>query len=329
MSTYENLHGKRVNVVSTNPSNPGDGEVWYNSTLGQLKGYVLGVGSWASGGAHPTGVIQGASAGSQTALWYAAGSTAAVPTASGATNATKHYNGTSWTAGGNYPNADYGLRGTGTLTAGLACGSFPKINRTGEYDGSAWTSGGTLNTGRSGSNVFGVQTAGVAGGGDLHPDSPRLSNASEEYDGSAWTSVTNIPAGRRSGYGTGTLTAGLICQGALAPGNTNTVLEYDGTNWTSGGNALFSTFNNGASGSQTAALTFNGSGNLTTTNGYDGTSWSTRPSTATGREAVGSGGNEAPSSLSITIGGSNGPPGTLTNTEEFTQTVETKTLTTS
>ena len=324
MSTYENLHGTRVNVVSSNPSNPGDGQVWYNSTLGQLKGYVLGVGSWASGGAHPTGVIQGASAGSQTALWYAGGSTAAVPTASGATNATKHYNGTSWTAGGNYPNADFGLRGTGTLTAGLACGSFPKINRTGEYDGSAWTSGGTLNTGRSGSNVFGVQTAGVAGGGDLHPDSPRLTDASEEYDGSAWTSVTNLPAGRRSGYGTGTLTAGLICQGALAPGNTNTVLEYDGTNWTSGGNALFSTFNNGASGPQTAALTFNGSGNLTTTN-----SWSTRPSTATGREAVGSGGNEAPSSASITIGGSNGPPGTLTNTEEFTQTVETKTLTTS
>ena len=36
MSTYENLHGRRVNVVSSNPSNPKDGEVWYNSTLGLL-----------------------------------------------------------------------------------------------------------------------------------------------------------------------------------------------------------------------------------------------------------------------------------------------------
>ena len=50
MSTYENLHGTRVNVVSSNPSNPKEGEVWYNSTSGQLKGYVLGLGSFASGG---------------------------------------------------------------------------------------------------------------------------------------------------------------------------------------------------------------------------------------------------------------------------------------
>ena len=53
MSTYENLHGTRVNVVSTNPSNPKDGEVWYNSTLGQLKGYVLGTAAWSAGGAAP------------------------------------------------------------------------------------------------------------------------------------------------------------------------------------------------------------------------------------------------------------------------------------
>ena len=48
MSTYENLHGRRVNVVSSNPSNPKEGEVWYNSTLGLLKGYVLGPATVAS-----------------------------------------------------------------------------------------------------------------------------------------------------------------------------------------------------------------------------------------------------------------------------------------
>ena len=50
MSTYENLHGRRVNVVSSNPSNPKEGEVWYNSTLGLLKGYVLSPATMSSGG---------------------------------------------------------------------------------------------------------------------------------------------------------------------------------------------------------------------------------------------------------------------------------------
>ena len=39
MSTYKELYGFRVEVVSSNPSNPLEGEVWYNSTLGQLKGF--------------------------------------------------------------------------------------------------------------------------------------------------------------------------------------------------------------------------------------------------------------------------------------------------
>ena len=37
------------------PSNPKDGEVWYNSTLGLLKGYVLGTAAWSAGGAAPNG----------------------------------------------------------------------------------------------------------------------------------------------------------------------------------------------------------------------------------------------------------------------------------
>ena len=50
MATYRELHGVRVNVVSSNPSNPKEGEVWYNSTLGLLKGYVLAPATVSSGG---------------------------------------------------------------------------------------------------------------------------------------------------------------------------------------------------------------------------------------------------------------------------------------
>ena len=63
MSTYKELYGFRVEVVSSNPSNPLEGEVWYNSTLGQLKGYVAGPSTWTSGGARPTATIGLAAAG--------------------------------------------------------------------------------------------------------------------------------------------------------------------------------------------------------------------------------------------------------------------------
>ena len=73
MSTYENLHGRRVNVVSSNPSNPKEGEVWYNSTLGQLKGYVAGPSTWTSGGALPAARRNPTGVGSQTAGLVLAG----------------------------------------------------------------------------------------------------------------------------------------------------------------------------------------------------------------------------------------------------------------
>jgi hypothetical protein len=38
------------------------------------------------------------------------------------TNATEHYDGSAWTAGGNMGTARYGLAGAGTQTAGLAFG---------------------------------------------------------------------------------------------------------------------------------------------------------------------------------------------------------------
>ena len=41
MATYEEIYGKRVEVVSSDPSNLDAGQIWYNSTAGALKGYVL------------------------------------------------------------------------------------------------------------------------------------------------------------------------------------------------------------------------------------------------------------------------------------------------
>ncbi len=53
------------------------------------------------------------------------------------TNATEHYDGSAWTAGGNMGTARYRLSGAGTQTAGLGFGGkTPSItNATEEYAG--------------------------------------------------------------------------------------------------------------------------------------------------------------------------------------------------
>jgi hypothetical protein len=51
MTTYNELAGFRVNYLSSDPTlNSGnEGQVWYNSTSGQLKSLVQ-IKSWAAGG---------------------------------------------------------------------------------------------------------------------------------------------------------------------------------------------------------------------------------------------------------------------------------------
>ena len=38
MATYITLHGIRIQVIAGDPSNPVEGQVWYNTTSNDLKG---------------------------------------------------------------------------------------------------------------------------------------------------------------------------------------------------------------------------------------------------------------------------------------------------
>ena len=51
MATYKEIHGTNIEVVSSDPSNPVEGQVWYNTTSNDLKGQALTVaGAWATTG---------------------------------------------------------------------------------------------------------------------------------------------------------------------------------------------------------------------------------------------------------------------------------------
>jgi hypothetical protein len=39
MAAYTGIQGQNILIVSSDPSNPTEGQIWYNSTSNLLKGY--------------------------------------------------------------------------------------------------------------------------------------------------------------------------------------------------------------------------------------------------------------------------------------------------
>jgi hypothetical protein len=50
MTTFKEISGQLIRTLSSDPANPQEGQIWYNSTIGVLKGYDNTIAAWASGG---------------------------------------------------------------------------------------------------------------------------------------------------------------------------------------------------------------------------------------------------------------------------------------
>ena len=228
MATYKGIQGFTIQNLSADPSNPIEGQVWYNSTSNVWKVEELtAAGAWATGNNLNTARQELAGAGTQAAALAFGGSLGPSFIAS-----TEEYNGSTWSPGGNLGTARRSLGGAGIQTAGLAFGGLvppaSSLNATEEYDGSAWTAGGNLGTARERLAGAGTQTAGLAFGGSTGYST----DATEEYDGSAWTAGGNLATANRNLAGAGTQSAGLgfggyvtIDGGGVSTGVTE---EYEG-----------------------------------------------------------------------------------------------------
>ena len=74
MATYKQIKGTQIEVVASDPSNPVEGQVWFNTTSNVLKGAkTTTAGSWATGGTTNTGNLRFAGFGSQGAAVKAGG----------------------------------------------------------------------------------------------------------------------------------------------------------------------------------------------------------------------------------------------------------------
>jgi hypothetical protein len=330
MTTFKEIRGNLIKSTSTDPANPQEGQIWYNSTSQVLKGEEI-LGAWSSGGSLGTARNGLGTAGIQTAgLGFGGYNATPVQVTD-----TEEYNGSGWTTGGALNTARGQLTGFGTQTSAVAAGgslvagspspaaSPVYTNIAEEYNGTSWTTIPSMTTGRFLLASAGIQTAGMAVGGRVSDTT--FTNATEEYNGASWTAggSMNTPAPLSSAIGgCGTLTAGLKFGGPAPTTNTE---EYNGTSWTEVSNLNTGRERIAGAGIQTAGLAIGGNPNIASTESYDGTSWTAVADLGTGRNDISATGASNTSALAF---GGNLPPKTGA-TEEFSFAPATRTFTTS
>jgi hypothetical protein len=327
MVAYTGIQGQNILIVSSDPSNPTEGQIWYNSTSNLLKGYANVVtNAWASGGNLPTARNQASGAGTLTAGLIFGGYTGSYPY----TTSSLSYDGSAWTSVGSLSNSRANASGCGVQTAALAIGGYQyppnaAIANVELYNGTSWTAGGSLNTARYNLAAAGISTAAVAFAGN--------NNATELYNGTSWTSNPTTTTPRQAGGGFGIQTAAVYAGGS---GESNLTENFNGTTWTSSGN--LNTGRGGAagtSGTQTAGLLFGGKASGAppysgATEFYNGTSWTSNPTgLATTRQYIASSVNGT-QAAAWAAGGDNPSNTAVTSTEEWTgSSIQVRTITTS
>ena len=288
MATYSTVKGFNIQTRSSDPSNPLEGEVWYNSTSNVLKAYGNTAGTWASGTALPLARSLAVTIGITTAGMVVLGGTPTSPTGyMPVPTATTEWDGSNWTTGGVVNHGEGSMQlGFGILTAAVIAGGYqalptiPGLATSEEYDGTTWTTSNDMSEAHSDGTAAGTLTAGLVITG---ANAPAFVGAeTEKYDGTSWTAGGNLGQGRARPQGSscGTQTAGLCIGGE---GYTTTVEQYDGASWTAAPSLNSGMYNGGASGTQTLALAYGGHPALNTTESYNGSTWSAENTLGTGR----------------------------------------------
>jgi len=332
MVAYTGIQGQNILIVSSDPSNPVEGQIWYNTTSNTLKGYALGTASWATAASLPTGMGGGGAAGTSTAA-LSIGGNATVP-ASG-TLATNSFNGTAWTGLPNLSRSPqlsgWSGRGTGSSTSALYSGGDDgsNVSKTESWNGSSWTAETAMPIGIRGGGSFGIsKTAAVRFSGLTNPVNTQQPNA-YHYNGSSWTiggAMGNSPPWQAY-TGTGPSTAALASGG----GSPQQVLveAYNGSTWTVKTNMPLSKNVPGMSGNSSNALAFGGDSSPNAGLLWNGTSWATDATMGTTRNDSQMNVGNNPSTAGLYVGGTY-PAGPYNNVEVYTgATLTTKTITTS
>jgi hypothetical protein len=295
MADYKNIKGFNIQYLDSDPPNPIEGQMWFNSTTQTLKGAEVGVGTWASGDNLNSGRNSGNITGSATSGMYAGGEDPGAVAA----NTVENYDGSSWseitemgTARGRPALTNTNGNSDVLLISGGASplGSINAINNVEKWNGSSWTEIAEVNTARSGGQAFGITTASIFSGGYTPPEA--IVANTEYWNGSAWTELNDMNTLRVNFANWGVYNSGGMAGGSSP---TRALHEtWDGTSWTettdlnSGRTSL-----GGGGASSSSGMVFGGTEPGPTqsnkTEIWDGTSWTeTSDMGQTAGEATGS-----------------------------------------
>ena len=337
MTQYTGIQGSNILIVSSDPANPVEGQIWYNTTSNLLKGYKLMPPTWTSSGSMPQVNTYGGGTGIQTAaLAFGGNNGSGSPGPSGGfgiNGVTQAFNGSSWTTGGLNPTGKQGPTLFGTQTAAIGASGYvigSNTATTASYNGSSWAGAPSLNIARQGAASVGIQTAALVIGGSMTPPNARV----ESYNGSTWTNVNSLNNGREGGLAASGIQAAALGFGGYAPPNppgiSNQTESWNGSTWTTvnamvAGQRLLAGF-----GTQTLAVAAGGNyPNLSSITGqtqiWNGTDWSISTPMVTARYQNSGAGSQT---AGVTFGG--GTPSATGATELWTgTTLAAKTITTS
>jgi len=331
MANYKDIHGINIETVASNPDNPANGQVWYNSTDQKLRANSqTTAGVWASAPALNTGRQECGGNGTTTSALLYGGSTyspAISDTVYQITN-TELYNGSSWTEVADLNTARNHLSSTGAnATAALAMGgmSYPPGGSVSpgiveQFNGTSWTEIADLPGARGNGTAFGTTSAAYQLGAQ---DSAAINEGVDFYNGSSWAAANDINTGRNNAAACGLSTSALLICG-FAPGvpaRVDNVESFNGTSWSettdypAALNALEASGNSSSSAVAFGGNTPPGAGqSLAAT--YNGSSWTVTGSLANVNAQMGKT-SGIPNTAALSFGG-NGPPTYRTQTEEFT-----------
>jgi len=347
MTTFKEIRGQLIRSVSSDPANPQLGEIWYNNTIGVLKGYQTLAAAWSSGANMVAAKQGGGSLPSSSSTYGLAAGGSTDSSWTGATNTTYSWNGSSWSSENTMSVSRNGVRGDGSSTSALFVGGIgpPAAdykNDVESWNGTSWTTETNYPQDINQTSVAGTETAAVAAGGYDFVAAPSTGGRTREtfeYDGSTWTAQNNKPFGASTMGSAGTQTASIFFGGFGQPGDggppgapvstpLSSAEEYDGTNWTTVSSLNTARYGLTGSGIQTDAGAIGGNPAISNYERWDGSSWTNSATLATGREQSFGGGLPASTDGAFAAGGISPP--IISSTEIFNETlVGTKTLTTS
>tara|TARA_R110000782_G_scaffold48981_1_gene106771 strand:- start:264 stop:1289 length:1026 start_codon:yes stop_codon:yes gene_type:complete len=290
MANFDAIAGLSIPVLSADPSNPIQGELWYNTTADKFRGYGLYQvnAAWSSA---PSGLNAGRrscpGAGTVDDGIGFAGYIGGYPRYGG----TETYNGSSWSTGPGLPTplgASLTHIGTGSEAAGVGgyyySGPYGFVsNYNIQWNGSSWSTATALPANRyglggcgNGSDDYQVAGGANANGGYF----PQTTSWS--WNGSAWSSepaANWTPGTSCETMSFGTSTSDWF---ATVDSATTAMFEYNGTSWSTSP-ATFAAATSGRSiwGNSDSATTTGGpAGPATTTQTWNGSAWATSPATS-------------------------------------------------